>query len=196
MKACHNSRPGGTRSLHIILIGCLVWLLAPALASAQDDYHPAAYTFNEAGTPITSNVPLNEINSHAFRHFQKLFPSGASKEYWFRSADGYQVSFLLDGHHFLAFFDKHGGFRYSLKYCPGKEIPRYTGDLIKAKYPDFQIDVVTEITDGEKTFHLVKIINAVSIKTLSIADGKIDVLEELNKPTASSEPLISLQSYP
>ena len=185
MKACRN-----------LLMGCLVWLLAPALASAQDDYHPAVYTFNEGGTPITSNVPLNEINSHAYRHFQKLFPAGTSKEFWFMSGDGCQVSFLLDGHHNLAFFDKHGGFRYSLKYYPGKEIPRSTGDLIKAKYPEFTIDVVTEITDGEKTFHLVKIINAVSIKTLSVADGKIDVIEELNNTTATSEPLISLRSFP
>src|SRR5258708_24385912 len=172
MKACPNHRPDGVWSLYNALIGCLLCILAPALASAQDDYHPAVYTNNEGGSAISSNVPLNEISTHAFRHFQRLFPSGTSKEYWFASIDGYQVSFLRDGRHHQAFFDKHGAFRFALQYYPGTEIPRAAGDLIKAKYPDYRIDVVTEITDGEKTFHLVKIINAVRIKTISVGDGK------------------------
>jgi hypothetical protein len=176
-----------------LLIGCLIALLAPALASAQEDYHPATYTYNEGGSAISSNVPLNEINAHAYRHFQRLFPAGTSKEYWFASSEGYQVSFLLESHHSLAYFDRHGAYRYSLKYYPGTEIPRHPGDLIKVKYPDYRIDVVTEITDGEKTFYLVKIVNPVSIKTLSVGDGSIDVLEELSNGTAET-PLISLRS--
>ena len=184
MKACPN-----------LLIGCLVALLAPILASAQEDYHSTAYTYNEGSSAISSNVPMNEINSHAYRHFQRLFPIGTSKEYWFASADGYQVSFLLAGHHYQAFFDRHGAYRFSLLYYPGKEIPRIPGDLIKAKYPDYKIDVVTEITDGVKTFHLVKIINPVSIKTLSVCDGRIEVLEELINDTPET-PLISLRSAP
>ncbi|HLZ86360.1 MAG TPA: hypothetical protein VKQ52_03920 [Puia sp.] len=192
MKACYT-----------FFFGCLLWFLAPAIATAQNDFHPAAYTYNEGGTVISSNVPLNEINTHAYRHFQRLFPTGATKEYWFVSADGYQVSFLLEGRHHQAFFDRHGGFRYSLQYYPGKEIPRNPGDLIKAKYPGYEIDVVTEITDGEKTFHLVKIVSPLSIKTLSVADGRIEVLEDLtnNRPTVAAAPvsassLISLRSYP
>ena len=167
MKACHN-----------LLIGWTVALLVPTISSAQ-----------------TSNVPLNEINVHAYRHFQKLFPAGTSNEYWFASGDGYQVSFVKEGRQFQAYFDTHGTYRYSLQYYPGKEIPRLAGDLIMAKYPGYRIDVVTEITDGEKTFYLVKIINPASIKTLSVSDGKIDLLEEL--ANAGSEiPFISLLSFP
>jgi hypothetical protein len=181
MKACLN-----------MLMGCLI-AMAPALASAQEGYHPAAYTYNYGESAISSNVPLNEINSHAYRHFQRLFHNGISKEYWFASSEGYRVSFFQEGRHHQAFFDRHGAYRYSLQYYPGNEIPRIPGDLIKVKYPDYSIDVVTEITDGEKTFHLVKIINPVSIKTLSVADGKIDVLEDLTNNTAEV-PLISLRS--
>jgi hypothetical protein len=169
MKACHN-----------FLIGCAVALLAPTIASAQD---------------LSGNVPMNEINAHAYRHFQKLFPTGTSSEYWFASSEGYQVSFQKEGHQNLAWFDRHGAYRYSLQYYPGKEIPRLAGDLIMAKYPGYRIDVVTEITDGEKTFYLVKIVNPISIKTLSVSDGKLDVLEELNNAGAET-PLISLRSYP
>jgi hypothetical protein len=111
------------------------------------------------------------------------------------SPDGYQVSFILDGRQCQAYFDRHGAYRYSLKYYQGKEIPRLAGDPIKAKYPGYRIDVVTEITDGEKTFYLVKIVNPVSIKTLSVSDGKIDLLEELTN-AGPETPLISRRSYP
>ncbi|HEY4107446.1 hypothetical protein [Puia sp.] len=184
MKACHN-----------FLIGCLVALLAPTLAFTQEEYHPAVYTYNEGGSAISSNVPLNEINTHAYRHFQRLFPAGTSNEYWYVSAEGYQVSFQMGGLRHQAFFDRHGAYRYSLMYYPGKEIPRNPGDWIRVKYPDYRIDVVTEITDGEKTFYLVKIVNPLSIKTLSVTDGKIDVIETLQNETPDS-PLISLLSYP
>jgi hypothetical protein len=167
-----------------VLIGCSIALLAPALAFGQD-YHPAVY----------SNVPLNEISSSAYRHFQKLFPIGTTNEYWYASADGYQVSFQQSGHQHQAFFDRHGAYRYSLLYYPGKEIPREPGDLVKAKYPEYKIDVVTEITDGLKTFHLVKIVNPVSIKTLSVCDGEIELLEDLINNTPET-PLISLRSAP
>jgi hypothetical protein len=186
MKACHP-----------LINCCLALLLAPALASAQNNYYPAAYTYNEEGSVISSNVPLNEINIHAYRHFHRLFPAGTGREFWYVSADGYQVSFLLGGRHYQAYFDKRGAFRYSLKYYSGKEIPRGPGDVINAKYPDYQIDVVTEITDGEKTFYLVKIISPANIKTLSVTDGKIEMLEELiNDRPVATPPFISLLSYP
>jgi hypothetical protein len=181
MKACHN-----------ILI---VALLGPIFSLAQENYRPAVYTYNEGASAISSNVPLNEINAHAYRHFQRLFPSGISNEYWFVSPDGYQVSFMRDGRQCQAYFNGRGAYRYSLKYYPGKEIPRLAGDLIKAKYPEYRIDVVTEITDGEKTFYLVKIVNPVSIKTLSVSDSKIDLLEELTN-AGPETPFISRRSYP
>lgn len=184
MKACPN-----------LLIGCLLATTAPVFTSAQEDYHPAVYTYNEGGSAITSNVPLNEINAHAYRKFEKIFPTGTSNEYWFVSSNGYQVSFQKEGHQFQAYFDKHGAYRYSLQYYPGKEIPRQAGDPIMSRYPGYRIDVVTEITDGEKTFYLVKIVNPVSIKTLSVSDGRIDLLEDLTN-AGPETPLISRRSYP
>ncbi len=100
-------------------------------------------------------------------------------EYWFKSEAGYQVSFLLDAQRHQAYFNQQGTFLYSLKYYGEKEIPRSTGDLIQKRYPDYRIDVVTEITDGEKTFFLVRIINPSFVKTLSVSDGRIEMIEEM-----------------
>jgi hypothetical protein len=121
---------------------------------------------------------LNEINTHAFRHFHRRFPS-TSGESWFKSEDGYIVSFVENALPHQAHFDKRGAFLYSLKYYAGKDISRDLVASIKKKYPDYGIGVVTEITDGEKTFYLVKIENSSFVKTLSICDGKTEVLEEL-----------------
>jgi len=59
------------------------------------------------------------------------------------------------------------------------KMPKVSADLVKRKYPGYQLDVVTEITDGEKVFYLVKVISDESVKTLSVSDGKIEVLEDL-----------------
>jgi hypothetical protein len=134
---------------------------------------------NDPGNTVTSNVPLNEINIHAFRHFHRLFRSAAAGERWYKSPEGYQVSFLLDAQPHQAFFDRRGAYLYSLRYYGEKEIPRAAGDLIKMRYPDYRIGVVTEITDGEKTFFLVRIANPSFVKTLSVCDGRIDMIEEM-----------------
>jgi len=69
---------------------------------------------------------------------------------------------------------------YSLKYYDAKEVPRETGELVNRRYPDYKIDVVTEIMDGQKTFYLVQIMNRAYIKILSVNDGRIEVMQEMN----------------
>ncbi|MBS1607045.1 MAG: hypothetical protein JST42_30615 [Bacteroidetes bacterium] len=140
------------------------------------------------GGDISSNVPLNEINIHAYRHFHRLFSSGVSGEYWFKSEDGYQVSFFRDAERNQAFFDRRGAYLYSLKYYAGAKMPALVAAVVKRGYPGYQLDVVTEVTDGEKVFYLVKVISAESVKTLSVNDGKIDVLEDLVNGGVTSGP--------
>lgn len=172
---------------------CIGLLLVPCFSSGQADYH-LTYMYNDGHGVIHSNVPLNEINPHAWRHFHKLFPGADGPEYWFATEEGFQVSFTESGIHYQAYFDERGAYRWSLHYYEGKEIPRDPGQLISARYPDFRIDMVTEVTDGAKTFYLVKLVNATTLRTLSVCDGKIDVVEELTNggsAATATNPLIS-----
>ena len=189
MIACHFLRALVLGAALPVLGGTLM----PLVTTGQSEYaRTASYTyggpgsvsgpgnaFNDPGNTLTSNVPLNEINIRAFRRFHRLFPSAADGERWFKSPEGYQVSFLLDAQPHQAYFDRRGVYLYSLKYYGEKEIPRAAGDLIKMKYPDYEIGVVTEITDGEKTFFLVRISNPSFVRTLSVCDGRIDMIEEM-----------------
>jgi hypothetical protein len=164
---------------------------------------PAAYTFNDQGNTITSNVPLNEISSHAWRNFHHIFRTLTGNEYWFYSDQGYQVSFSLNGINYQAFFDQHGGYRYSLHHYAGKEIPREPGDLIKRKYPDYQLNIVTEITDGERIVYLVRLVSPTHIKTISLCEGDFQVVgdESICDPVqaggniSSTAGITSRQSY-
>jgi hypothetical protein len=105
-------------------------------------------------------------------------PTAAGEENWVSSVEGYKVSFTVHGKQYQAWFGNHGAYRYSLHYYPGKEIPRETGDLIRRKYPEYQLNIVTEITDGEKTVYLVRLVSPIHIKTLSVCDGDMRVVED------------------
>src|ERR1700748_1954207 len=114
--------------LRSCLLGCI---LIPGLIAAQTDSHPTQTdshpaTYTEK-TTISGNVPLNEINTRAYRHFHKLFPAAENGEYWFKSIDGYLVTFMQRERYYKAYFDPRGDYRYSLTWYPGKEIPRMPG---------------------------------------------------------------------
>lgn len=154
-------------------------ILLPVLAIAQNQYaHTTSYDPAGEGAGITSNVPLNEINIHAFRHFHRRFPA-VSGESWVKSADGYIVSFMEDAFRHQAHFDSKGAFLYTVTYYTGKNLSRDCMGSVNKKFPDYAIGVVTEISNGEKTFYFVRIANKSFAKTLSIIDGKIEVVEDL-----------------
>jgi hypothetical protein len=166
------------KASHLFTCWCMGMILAPCLGFSQNDDHTVAYSYNDEGNAVTSNVPLNEINAHAWRNFHRLFPTAAGEEKWVSSVEGYKVSFNVHGQQYQAWFGNHGAYRYSLHYYPGKEIPREPGDLIRRKYPEYQLNIVTEITDGEKTVYLVRLVSPMHIKTLSVCDGDLRVIEE------------------
>lgn len=175
--------------------GCLLILslvlgitVFPHMANAQYPQGlPVSYSVGRDGNTLTSNVPLNEINIHAFRHFRKRWPA-VTGETWLKADDGYIVSFTENSLRNQARFDARGSFLYSLKYYAGKNISGDLSILIKRKYPGYDINVVTEITDGEKIFYLVKIENSSSVKTLSISEGKVEVFEELVNGGTRTDP--------
>ncbi len=47
------------------------------------------------------------------------------------------------------------------------------------KFPGHTIDVVTEISNGEDQFYIIKITSADNFKTLKIVAGNIEVTEDL-----------------
>ena len=50
-------------------------------------------------------------------------------------------------------------------------------EVVKRRFPDYKIDVVTEVNDGQKTFYMLQIMNPDKIKVLTFVDGRIDVVK-------------------
>jgi hypothetical protein len=144
--------------------------------------------YSDPGNNFSSNVPINELSPAAYRRFHRRFREVPTGEYWFKYAQGYQVSFTLDEHHEFAYFDHNGIFLYSLKYYNGKDFPRDMEWVVKRKFPDYKIDVVTEVNDGQRTFYMLQILNPEKIKVLTFVDGRIDVVNELSNGSADIGP--------
>lgn len=144
--------------------------------------------YSDPGNNFFSNVPINELSAKAYRRFHRRFREVGSGEYWFKYEQGYQVSFTLDQHHAFAYFDPAGVFLYSLKYSEGKELPKDMELFVKRRFPDYKIDVVTEVNNGQGTFYLLQIMNADKIKVLTIADGRVDVVKEMTNGSANIGP--------
>ena len=164
--------------LRCLLFGPLLMVCMRLGAQDQLALATPAPHYGGDGAGITSNVPLNEINIHAFRHFMKKFPN-ASGESWLKTDLGYVVSFMDNSRRTQAHYNSKGAFLYTITYYAGKDLSRETGVQVKKAYPGYRVGVVTEITDGSKTLRLVKIENPAFVKTLSISDGKMDLVEDL-----------------
>lgn len=132
----------------------------------------------ESGGPVVANVPLNEINVRAYRFFHKEW-SAISEEVWYRTDKEFIVSFSTNSHRKRAFFNLRGIFLYSLEYYAGNDLAADLAVLIQNKYPGYQIKVVTEVSNLERTTYFINIENSSSIKTLSVVNGKMEVYEEL-----------------
>lgn len=144
--------------------------------------------YSDPGNNFSSNVPINELSPKAYRRFHRRFREVTTGESWFKYDQGYQVSFMLGQHHEFAYFDPSGVFLYTLRYYDGKELPKDMAEIVKRRFPDFKINVVTEVNDGQKTFYTLQIMNPEYIKVLTIADGRIDIVKELNNGSANIGP--------
>jgi hypothetical protein len=157
----------------------VVTLFLPFMTRGQDlTSTQTSYGREGDRSDIRGSLPLNEISIHAFRHFHKHF-SLVTGESWFKTEEGYLVSFIQHSIHHRAYFDSRGDFLYSLQYYTGAAISRELVEEVEKKYPDYHIAVVTEISDGEMTFYVLKIENSSSVKTLSLCEGKMEIMEDL-----------------
>src|SRR6266566_1167947 len=99
----------------MLLLSLYVNAQDPLVFSAAYRNDKDKHAIDRDGNTVNSNVPLNEISIHAFRHFHKMFPQ-ASDEYWVKTGEGYIVSFMQNSFHNRAHFDLRGSFLCSLKY--------------------------------------------------------------------------------
>src|SRR5580704_16736124 len=82
--------------------GRVTGVRATTSATIPTDGEGGAVRYSDPGNNFFSNVPINELSAKAFRRFHRRFREVTEGEYWFKYAQGYQVSFMLDQHHEFA----------------------------------------------------------------------------------------------
>jgi hypothetical protein len=133
------------------------------------------YFFNE--NEFVSNVPLNQINTKAFRHFIKNFTS-VNEEKWTILPKSIVVTFNFDSVFCKIVYDKYGLFLYSYKYYEQNRCGNDLKKLMMKMFPNYAIKNVVELFDGQKLAYGLKISNDKTTKTLELKNGEFKILNE------------------
>jgi len=128
--------------------------------------------------PIRSNVSLNEINIHAYRHFAKNYGDVAD-EFWNKTSWGYVVSFMKNKERTEIYYQLNGNFQYSARYFQGQDINKDLKVLLAHRYPGYLLDVAVEISDGENIFYQINIHNSEKASIVRYCDGKLELIQEM-----------------
>jgi hypothetical protein len=123
-----------------------------------------------------SNIPLNEVNAKAFRHFEKNYRN-ASHEKWIKTPGGFVVLFQDHSVNYKIYYSQKGGFMYSYKYYESNW-PRNLLKKILAMYPAYQIKNVVEVYDGNRVVCGINIMNGIYTITLELRNEELKVLDE------------------
>src|SRR6266700_7231071 len=117
---------------------------------------------------------MNEVNTHAARHFLKNFsPSSTVK--WFQDDQHYVATFTEGDSTDRVYYKSNGNFDYCLKYYRADALEPYLKSIVFKKFPGCEILTVTEVTNLETKELSIKIKDGIYIRTLSCSDEGIEI---------------------
>jgi hypothetical protein len=169
-------------SLFILACAMMNISFAQGTEIAADKLQPASSKLNMASensnTPLSASpVLLNDINTKALRDFMTSY-NNTSDVRWTILTDGFRVHFYVDGIQTRIFYDKKGNRQAMIRYYNEDKLPFAIRYQVKTGYFDFTIFQVTEVTLGNKIVYLVKIEDKTLGKTIEVAEGDMEVIEE------------------
>jgi hypothetical protein len=159
-------------------IGCLV----PALLSAQatgTNQSLAYSSLSEQAYTRPANTRLNDIPSHAYRHFAKNYPQ-AEQTIWSKQSGGYQVRFNASGTLCQANYDRFGNFLHGIRYLEAGQIDGQLLRRLKREFPGFDPDIVSEVNNESRTVYVITLKNAFSMKSVVLREGVFQVIDDLD----------------
>ena len=126
-----------------------------------------------------TGLRLNEVNSHAARHFLDHFPQ-ASGVKWLRDEHYYIACFNTGDCRTRVHYTSDGSFAFCLKYFPEGVLDAEHRSAIFKIFPACRIGVVTEFTDDlYKKSLFVHIQDGGYFKTLRFDDGGVEITENI-----------------
>lgn len=140
------------------------------------------FTLNVVGQYLDNgdgaSLRMNEVNSHAARHFLENFSPSSSVK-WFQDEQHYIVTFQEGDSTDRAYYKSNGNFDFCIKYYRSDALDPYLRSKVLRKFPGCNILTVTEITDLERRELSIKIKDGKYIRTLNCSDGSIEITENI-----------------
>ncbi|HTE28931.1 MAG TPA: hypothetical protein VK666_01050, partial [Chryseolinea sp.] len=87
---------------------------------------------------------------------------------------------------YLVDFDKTGNWSGTTRIYNETKLPRDIRRIVKSTYYDYAIKSVSEVTAAQKLMYFVKIQDSVTLKTVRVMDGDMQVIEEFNRGDRNS----------
>ncbi|HVM88663.1 MAG TPA: hypothetical protein VMT76_10790 [Puia sp.] len=160
------------RAMLVLIAGFIIY---PQNTVAQKpEYDTTERTF-------TSNVPLNEINTKAFRHFTKNYPN-VHDETWAMTAKEIIVSFTQDSKTCRTYYSKKGEFRLSvITYSQRQNFPEELKNLVSIGYPGSEIENIVELFNRNDQVYGITISNNQTFRLLEYYHGEAKIINEYIK---------------
>jgi hypothetical protein len=129
---------------------------------------------------IDKRAYINELNTKAVRDFSKTY-SKAENIRWYTVSDGFIVYYLLDGVKARSAYNPRGDWTYTIRWLDEFKLPGSVRHLVKSTYYDYAIRLVVEIASKKQKYYEVQMEGKASLVTVVVADGEMEVKEELRK---------------
>ena len=116
----------------------------------------------------------------ATSEFWKTF--GDSKgEKWYKVPGGFLAEFSEKAVQVRAVYDKKGNWVYTIRQYTEKELPDEILGLVKSRYYRDTIGVIKELIQPQNTVYLIHIENGARWKTVRVADGEMEVVQDFRQ---------------
>ena len=130
-------------------------------------------------------VPMRNAGSDAAAikavgQFWKTF-GDSRNELWYKLPGGYLAEFSEKVVQVRAVYDKKGNWVYSIRQYTEKELPEEIRDQLRSRYYKDTIGVVKEVNQPQNTVYLIHIENGARWKTVRVADGEMEVVQDFKK---------------
>jgi hypothetical protein len=129
------------------------------------------YTYVVSGDSLSSNVPLNEINPKAFRHFTQSYGYVSSQE-WRKYSNGFSVSFRShDSTVYRVFYSLHGAAGIVHVYYTAAGTPTGLIDTLDPEYKGCRVVYSAGLIDGQKEMFEVGLLVNNKIRIVQVREG-------------------------
>jgi hypothetical protein len=172
------------KKIFLALTATSVFLLSVVTkthAQAQDAIASAktGKTTTSESIASASNAKASKMASRALKDFQKSFQDVANADWTATSEGGFVANFTENNVKSTVYYNSNGRWMHTIKRYDEKQLPKDIRQLVRSTYYDYNITSVEEVNVNLQVIYLVHIHGENHSKTLRIADGEMDVIQDL-----------------